>query len=168
MRREIFFRRLVEELLNLLLQHAPFLGGQWIRVRRGFLRDFRALGATSGRRQTGSSRPISAMAALAGPGFDSMKFISMSGRYCFCSSRARAKLLSRQAWMREVISAGISLATTEITPWPPRAMTGSAMASSPERTEKFSGAWLDDCGDLADVAGGFFYAGDIFDFCETC
>src|SRR5277367_1014964 len=30
------------------------------------------------------------------------------------------------------------------------------------------GGLAGDCGDLADVAGGFFYAGDIFDSCESC
>src|SRR5437879_3446520 len=44
--------------------------------------------------------------------------------------------------MSSVISAGISLETTDIRPLPPRAMMGSASASSPERTTKSSGKWL--------------------------
>src|SRR5215467_8133353 len=37
-------------------------------------------GGTIGRRYTSSSRPIAAIAALTGPGFDSTKFACMSGR----------------------------------------------------------------------------------------
>src|SRR5947209_17262119 len=49
---------------------------------------FSGLGGTRGSRHTGSSNPISAMAAFTGMGLDSTKLISISGRYLRCNSRA--------------------------------------------------------------------------------
>ena len=95
-----------------------------------------------GRRQTGSSRPISAIAAFTGIGLDSTKLMFMSGRNFAWISRAAAKSLRRQACAMAVISAGISLEATEITPRPPSAVSGIVMASSPESTMKSAGTSL--------------------------
>src|SRR6266849_1293896 len=103
---------------------------------------FSAFGRTRGRRHTGSSKPISAIAAFTGMGLDSTKFISISGWKRRWTSRAPAKSFRRASLVRRTISAGISFETTEMTPRPPRAMSGSVMASSPERTMNSSGTAL--------------------------
>src|SRR5580692_8227638 len=94
---EMFFvvlsRWLVEQSLNLLRQHALFHAAAWAVARVCVAACSRssdsktarmrvslsAFGATSGRRHTASSKPICAMAAFTGIGFDSTKFTSISG-----------------------------------------------------------------------------------------
>src|ERR1700719_1840464 len=103
---------------------------------------FSGFGETSGRRQTGWSRPISASGAFTEMGFDTTKFISMRERYRKCRRRASAKSPERADCTRRVISAGISLEATEIRPQPPREIRGSVKESSPERTRKSLGTRL--------------------------
>ena len=69
--------------------------------------------------------------------------------------------------MRWVISSGISLETTEITPQPPRAISGRAMASSPERTRKSSGTRVQYRGHLRDASRCFLDADDVIDSGEA-
>src|SRR5581483_148350 len=96
----------------------------------------------SGGREFSSMRPIMASTAFTGMGFDSMKLPSISGRYLRCKRRAVSHLLASAARVSAPISAGISLDATEITPVPPREITGSVMASSPEKTRKSPGTAL--------------------------
>ena len=123
------------------------------------------LGGTIGRRQTGSSRPISAMAALTGMGFDSTKLISISGRYWRCRSCGRRRNRSPERELRQLASsrAGISFETTEMMPRPPSAISGMVMASSPERTVNVRRNLVDHRGHLADVARRFLHADDVVD-----
>src|SRR6267154_2034286 len=97
---------------------------------------FSGLGETSGRRQTGWRRPISASADFTGMGLDSTKLMSIKARYWKWRRRASAKSPESADCTRRVISAGISLEATEIKPRPPREMRGSVKESSPERTRK--------------------------------
>jgi hypothetical protein len=56
-----------------------------------------------------------------------------------CISRASFRLLF-SAWLTSsLVRVGYALASTEITPAPPEAITGRAIISSPEITAKFSG-----------------------------
>ena len=93
--------------------------------------------------------PSSAIAAFTGMGFDSMKLMSISGRYLRCTARAAAKSPPGRVARVCVISAGISFETTETMPRPPSAISGMVMASSPESTVKSGGTSLHDAGHLA-------------------
>ena len=83
-----------------------------------------------------------ASTALTGSGLDSVKFASISGRYFLCNRRAVCQSLFRAARVISAISRGISFEATEIIPAPPSEITGSVMASSPEKTRKCSGTAL--------------------------
>src|SRR5271167_47194 len=94
---EVFFvvlsRRPVKPSLYLLRQHALPHAAAWAvtsgrvavlsrssdSITARMRASFSAFGVTSGRRHTASSKPISAMAAFTGMGFDSTKFTSISG-----------------------------------------------------------------------------------------
>src|SRR5271170_6509650 len=64
-------------------------------------------GGVMGNRHTGSSKPIMAIAAFTGIGFDSTKLISISGNHSRCSARAPAKSPVMASLVSIVISAGI-------------------------------------------------------------
>ena len=56
---------------------------------------------------------------------------------------------------------GTSLDTTEISPSPPAVMSGRVSQSSPDRTVKSSGRWLQDLHHLLEVAARFLDAHDV-------
>ena len=118
-----------------------------------------------GRRHTGSSSPIRAIAAFTGIGFVSRKFTSISGKYLRWISRAPAKSPVSASRVSSVISSGISLETT-------RDDTVAAERDQRDRdyvvTGKHGEAGPEADGSqraiCADIARGFFYADDVVDF----
>ena len=97
---------------------------------------------SSGKRYISSILPIMASTAFTGSGFDSMKFACISSKNFLWSRRAVSQSLLSAARVISAISRGISFEATEITPVPPREITGRVMASSPEKTRKCSGTAL--------------------------
>ena len=83
--------------------------------------------------------PSMASAAFTGMGFDSMKLTCIRSKSRSWMARASANAPRLAAATSAVISAGTTLDATEITPRPPTAITGSAIASSPLSTRKSSG-----------------------------
>ena len=162
----IAFGSVVEERLNLLLQHACLPRRPKHSSTPRIFSSFSGCGAQRGSRHTGSSSPMAAIAAFTGMGFDSMKFTSISGRYLRCRRRACSKLFCRQRRTSWVISAGISLEATEIRPFPPSAMMGKRQRVVAGKHRELFRQVAENGSDLADVAGGFFDSDDVFDFGE--
>src|ERR1041385_3192197 len=77
--------------------------------------------------------------AFTGKGLDSIKLACINGKYFRQILRALSQSLLSAARVIADISAGISFDATEITPTPPKAITGNVTASSPESTQKLSG-----------------------------
>ena len=125
------------------------------------------LGGHIGSRHTGSSNPISAIAAFTGIGFDSTKFTSMSGKI-FALQFARAREIVGQRALRRAPSsrAGISLDTTETTPWPPSAISGIVMRVVAGEHREVWRHLVHHRRHLTDIAGGFLDADDVVDFRE--
>ena len=90
----------------------------------------------SGRRNSGSSMPIMAMASFTGMGLVSMNTARQSGKSRRWSSRASFQSPASAAWVISAVSRGTMLAITEMTPRPPTDMSGSVRLSSPDTTEK--------------------------------
>jgi hypothetical protein len=72
-------------------------------------------------------------------GFDSTKFTFMKLSSAVCSARAAAKSPASAALTIFAIRSGTTFDATEITPRPPTAISGRAIASSPDSTVKFDG-----------------------------
>ncbi len=78
--------------------------------------------------------PMNFRAVLAGVGLVSKNMASIRGHILKCSSRARSRFPAKKALHRPAMSPGATLETTEITPWPPTANSGSTVKSSPDST----------------------------------
>src|SRR5215208_3036309 len=89
---------------------------------------------TSGRRISSEQRPSREAAVFTGMGLVSTKRALKRGR----SSRPRSQSPSSKALTMSQTAPGATLEATEITPRPPRAIRGSVIGSSPERTSNSS------------------------------
>src|SRR6185437_2451931 len=94
---------------------------------------------TSGRRRTFWIFPMSASAALAGIGFDSMKAADVHGASRSLIRRAAATSPACRHSVRRDTSRGATLDVTETTPSPPAAITATVKPSSPDSTVKSGG-----------------------------
>ena len=124
--------------------------------------------APCGRRQTGSSRPISAIAAFTGIGirFDEIDFHQ---RQVLALQSARARRNRRAGRLARAASS-----RREFRSRPPRSrrgrrarISGMVMASSPREHGEIAADFVEHRRHLADVARGFLHADDVVDFGEA-
>jgi len=89
-----------------------------------------------GSRTSSAKRPRRNSAAFTGIGLDSTKRARWSGWSFTCSPAAFAVSPASPASTSSATCAGAQLAETLITPWPPSAMNGWMVKSSPESSVK--------------------------------
>ena len=169
---EMFFavlrRRLVKQPLNLLRQHALSRQVLEMPARRESALRFPPSARTSGRRHTGSEQTHFRHRRLHRNRIR-LHEVYFHQRMDAPVNLARALKCSRcmPSASSCVISAGISFDTTEMTPRPPSAISGSVMASSPRKHDEVVRDGIQNRRHLRDIAGSFLNADDVFDRSET-
>ncbi len=98
-----------------------------------------SVGSHNGRRRGPTSQPSRFSAVLTGMGFTSQNMASQKSFSSSCSFPAAAKSFRRHSSVSRCISAGRTLATTEMTPLPPSIQMAAVSSSLPDQMEKSSG-----------------------------
>ncbi len=124
------------------------------------------LGGHMGSRKTGSSSPISPIAAFTGRGLDSMKLMSM--RQVLMMQRAGGGEIALQAELREARHlTGNFISRYRDDSLPPNAISGSVSGTVAGQDQEFFRNLIDHRADLVDVAGSFLHADDIVDLSQA-